>query len=62
MSQFGIGKQTVRNLPAGSHAIAAGQVGVHDPEIVDADMGEIVDSPQLRRRPKLRALWSGAVG
>jgi len=41
MSEFRVGKQTIRNLSACRYAVAAGHVGMDNTEIVNTDVCEL---------------------
>ena len=52
-SQFGIGKKAIRNLSATRHAVAAGQIGMDNAEIVDTDVCELRAACNLADRPNV---------
>src|SRR5580692_900648 len=54
VSEFRIGKQTIRNLPASRHAVAASYIGMDDTKIVDTDVGELRATRNLTDRPHAR--------
>src|SRR5580693_2605550 len=47
-------KQTIRNLPASRHAVAASYIGMHDTKIVDTDVCELRATRNLTDRPHAR--------
>src|SRR5581483_8113633 len=54
MSKLGVGKQTIWDLPARGHTVAAGYIGVDYAEIVDADVRELRAACDLANRPDVR--------
>jgi hypothetical protein len=51
MRKFGVGEQTIGDLSARGHTLAARQIGMDYAEIVDADMRELRTTCDLTDRP-----------